>query len=206
MNWQLLENHKIGFTSSYAEYDSPDNNLAYNQSVLQMDYTYTINPLSNISVSFGGRRLDSTISSGPVPVNTQNNGTVTNVSYNATTETMSHSFRGGRTISPSSFGGAQERLNVTYQLSVKNTERFTTKLILDAFETDTVQGGNRQFDRTQYRIEPALMYRLSRNWNLEFRYRYLNRSFTNPNPNGDAESNALYINLFLHWPKLVSSY
>ncbi len=196
VNWQVLEKHKIGFTSSYAEYDSPDNNLSYNQTVLQMDYTYTINQLSDISLSLGGRRLDTTRSN-------QDNGTVLNLSYNSASETASHSFRMGRSVTPSSFGGAQERRDITYQFNIKNTERFTTTLILNGFETDTVRG-NRLFDRTEYRIEPAIRYKLSRNWNLGLRYRYLNQSYTVQDR--DAESNAVFIDLLLHWPRLVTSY
>ncbi len=213
-NWQVLEKHSIGFTSSYAEYDSPDSNLSYNQVVLQMDYTYTINQLSDLSLSLGGRSLDTTRSNqptgGPVlgDIKTQSNGTVVNMLYNLTSETTSQRFRVSRTISPSSFGGAQERRDITYQLSISNTERFTTTLILNAFETDTVQDGplqvNSRFDRQEYRIEPAIRYRLNRNWNLGLRYRYLNQSYTVQDR--DAESNAVFIDLTLHWPRLVSSY
>jgi len=207
VNGQFFVNHSLGFTSSYAEYDSPDNNLSYNQIVLQMDYAYTINQLSDLSLSLGGRSLDTTTRvSGFGDVSTQDSGTVLNLSYNRASETTSHRFLANRTVSPSSFGGAQERRNITYQLRVSNTERFTTRLIFNAFETETIRGDQRQrqFDRVEYRIEPAVSYKLSRSWNLEFRYRYLNQSYTNQNR--DAESNAVFINLFLHWPRLVSSY
>lgn len=56
--WLLAENQKFGFTSSYAEYDSPEVNFSYDQTIFQLDYTYTINQISNVGLSVGTRRLD----------------------------------------------------------------------------------------------------------------------------------------------------
>ena len=226
-NWSVAEKHKIGFTSSYAEYDSPEANFSYDQILLQADYTYTINELSNMSISLGGRRLNSLREnvfigcadpadpvafgcpfSGPVfgNVENQDDGTIVKVSYGRMSETTSHSFRAGRSVIPSSFGGAQEKRNATYLFEIKNTERLTTKLILDIYETDTVRGssGSSFYDRTRYRIEPAVIYSLNKNWKIKFVYRYLNQSYTNRDE--DSASNAIFINLFLYWPKLATTY
>jgi len=240
--WMLAENHQLGFTSSYSEYDSPDANFSYDLAILQLDYTYNINPTSDLSFSLGGRRLDSlrtgvtvacdaqgttfaptlgqcpdSVLIGPVTVpvtpviediSNQEDGTIVNLSYTSKSETASHRFSGGRTVSPSSFGGAQEVRSATYQFSIKNTERFITKLLLDGTESSTVSGTASSFldDRTQYRIEPSLTYRLSKNWNLQFLYRYITRDYTNSIIDRDATSNAVYINLYLHWPKFVTTY
>jgi len=237
--WRLAENHQLGFTSSYTDYESPDANFSYNQTVLQMDYTYTINPLSSIAISFGGRNLDSlstdvvtsciiddsigggvlTPVNGQCPdsplitpviedVSNQDTGTVTNITYSSKSELTSHRFTGSRTISPSSFGGASELRSVTYQFSVNNTERFTTKLLLDAYDSSTVSGtpSSSRNDRTQYRIEPSISYRLTENWNLQFLYRHINQDYINRATGGESTSNAIYINLYLHWPKLVTTY
>jgi len=209
--WMLAENHQLGFTSSYSEYDSPDANFSYDLAILQFDYTYNINPTSDLSLSLGGRRLDS-LRTVVIPViediSNQESGTVVNLSYSSQSETASHRFSGGRTISPSSFGGAQEVRSVTYQFSIKNTERFITKLLLDGSEASTVNGTASSFlnDRTQYRIEPSVTYRLSKNWNLQFLYRYIAQDYTNSLVDRDATSNAVYINLYLHWPKFVTTY
>jgi len=235
--WMPAENHQLGFTSSYSEYDSPDTSFSYDQAVLQLDYTYNINPTSDLSLSLGGRRLDSLrtdvtvaceiIASGELflPINEEcpdspfvapviqdqsnkNNGIVTNLSYTSKSETASHRFSGGRTISPSSFGGAQEVRSATYQFNIKNTERFTTNLLLNGSESSTVNGTASSFlnDRTQYRIEPSVTYRLSKNWNLQFLYRHIAQDYTNLDIGGDITSNAVYVNLFLHWPKFVTTY
>ena len=241
-NWVLAENHRFGFTSSYTEYDSPDANFSYEQAVLQMDYTYKINPTSDLSFSLGGRQLNSlrvtvlcdaqvaTYLSPPegcpdsvtdkitgtvYPVTTvienatnQDTGTVTNITYINSSETMTHRFTGGRTISPSSFGGASEILSATYQVSMKYTERLTAKLILDAYSSTTVSGTatSKFYDREQYRLEPSVSYRVSKNWNLQFLYRRINQNYINRLNNADRVSNIVYVNLFLHWPKLVSTY
>jgi len=237
--WRLKENHQLGFTSSYSEYDSPDINYSYNQTVLQLDYTYNINPLSDISISLGGRNLDSlrttvttscdldaSLGGGSFPpangqcpdsplvtpviedVSTQNKGTVTNISYTRKTEITSHQFTGGRSVYPSSLGGANEIRTATYQFSMKNTEKFSTSLLLNASDSETVSGtaSSRLNDRTQYRFEPSVSYKLSKNWKLEFLYRYLTQDYTNRDNAGEAKSNLVYVNLYLHWPKFVTTY
>lgn len=235
--WNIYEKHRLGFTSTYSEYDSPDANFSYNQTVLQLDYTYTINPISNVNISFGGRRLDSTVGivtgcaangqtfdvnavslNGICPdtlfgfettdvltdVQNADDGVVINLAYTHRTETTSQNFKAGRTVIPSSFGSAQEMLNASYQLSIKNTERFTTRLILNAVDTETVSGTNAFSDRRRYRFEPSIDYALTKNWKLNILYRYIsqNRKFDDT----DAVSNAIFINLKLHWPKLVTTY
>jgi predicted porin len=57
--WLFSENHRIGLTGTYSEFDSPESDFSYDQTVLSLDYTYTINETSNISMSVGSRQLDS---------------------------------------------------------------------------------------------------------------------------------------------------
>lgn len=58
-NWLFSENHRIGLTGAYSEFDSPQSDFSYDQTVLSLDYTYTINETSNVSMSVGSRSLDS---------------------------------------------------------------------------------------------------------------------------------------------------
>ncbi len=58
-SWLFSENQRIGLTSAYSEFDSPESDFSYDLSVLSLDYTYTINETSNISMSVGSRELDS---------------------------------------------------------------------------------------------------------------------------------------------------
>ncbi len=236
MYWLPLQNHQLGFTSSYSEYESPETNYSYDQTVLQMDYTYTINPTSDFGFSFGGRNLkslnkDVTVAcdlSGQqfpatqgecpkdflgtpiVPVlqsfETENTGTVVSLSYSSKTERASHRYKSGRSVKPSSYGGAQEVRDASYQFSFKNTERFTSKLTLSGSKTETIGGtiGSSIYDRTRYHFEPSLNYRLTKNWNLNILYRYIN--IDRVNTNEVSSSNAIYINFYLHWPKLVTTY
>lgn len=246
--WDLAENQQFGFTGSYSEFDSPEDESTYDQSIFQLDYTYTINKTSRFSLSYGIRKLESAIlnvttacegNGIEIPINNpilaavlvdgkcpesvddnlggvipltpiledfygKDDGTVVNLTYKNTTETQSHSFTAGRTVVPSSFGGAQEVRNATYIFNVSNTERLSTDLILDASETETVSGSNTSNDRTRYRFEPTITYRLNRNWNLSFIYRYIDQNLSDSNE--DSTSNAVFVNLFLHWPKLVTTY
>lgn len=242
--WVVQENHQLGFTTSYSEYDSPEVNFSYDQSIFQMDYTYTINKISNMSLSVGGRRLESLrknqligcelintftgesfgvnpiedFSDGlcPAPfanlrfvptaddVKSKEDGTVVNLSYSSKSETTSHNFVGGRTVIPSSFGGAQEKRNATYQFSISNTERFSTKLRIDVTETETISGVDSSNDRTRYRFEPSINYRLTKNWNMNVIYRYIEQNISNSDE--DSASNAIFVNFYLHWPRLTTTY
>ena len=241
--WVVQQNHQLGFTGAYSEYDSPEANFSYKQNVLQVDYTYTINEISNVSISLGERKLDSTLTdttvaceangfivpvgdvstNGECPetagsiftgffpvtpiiedVSNEDDGIVVNLTYSSKSETTSHSVVAGRKIIPSSFGSAQEERSVTYQFNIKNTERFTTNVIIDASETETVSGVDSSSDRTRYRFEPSLRYKLNRNWDLSLRYRYIEQNISNSDE--DSTSNTVFVNLFLHWPKLVTTY
>jgi len=206
-DWTVAQNHQLGFTSSYSEYESPGSSFSFDKSILQLDYTYIINPNASAALSFGGRSLES-LRTVPVVGDLKNkdNGTVVKLSYSSRTETASHRFTASRDVSPSSFGGAQEIRSATYLYRIENTERFTTKLILDASESSTINGTlvSRFNDRIRYRVEPSLTYKLNRNWNLQFLYRYIGQDFTGNDR--DSAANAIFINLFLHWPKLATTY
>ena len=226
MYWLVSQNHRLGFTSVFTEYDSPDSNFSYEQIVFQIDYTYNINQTSNISLSLGERRIDSTVSNAVIAcqnpgeleffgecllspeilgeVSNSDDGVVSNLSYSSVTEFSSHSFNAGRTVVPSSFGSAQENRSVTYKYEINNTERFTTSLLLDASKTETVSGISSENDRTRYRFEPSVIYKLTSDWSLSFKYSYLEQSITSSNL--DSASNSIYINLHLHWPKLATTY
>lgn len=228
MFWQVAENHQLGFSGSYAEYDSPEAEFSWDNTELAVDYTYIINQTSNLSLSVGGRKLESlaenqvtgcvggvlefnftnglcTFSSQIIEdVPGEDTGTVTDLSYTKKSERVTHSLSGGRTVIPSSFGSAQEQLNFSYQFYMKNTERLTTNLILDASQTETLSGVDSSNDRTRYRFEPEIRYKLTKNWNLNFTYRYIDQNITNSDE--DSTSNAVFINLYLSWPKLATTY
>ncbi len=137
-------------------------------------------------------------------IENKDNGTVVNISYKSKTERASHSFIGGRTVTPSSFGGVQEIRSATYLFDFKNTERFSSSLIIDASESETISNSDSSQDRSRYRIEPAVIYKLNKNWNLSIRYRYIDQNLTSRDE--DSTVNAVFVNLFLHWPKLATTY
>jgi len=137
-------------------------------------------------------------------VRSKDNGLVINLSYSNQTERVSNIFNVARNIIPSSTGSTQEQRSVNYKFSFKNTERFTSSLLLDGSEAETIGGGDSSYDRTRYRIEPSIYYKLSRDWGLSFKYSYINQNLTNTDQ--DSTSNAVYINLLLNWPKLATTY
>lgn len=225
--WQVLERHTLGYTVSYSEQETPEVNYASDTSVLNVDYTYNINQSSDLKFSLGGRYLNTLQKDGlflgcvtPSPfdgpnscafglpilgdLENKNDGLTINASYSNQTERASNAFNVARNVIPSSTGSVQEQRSANYKFSFKNTERLTSSLLLDGYETETIGGGDSSYDRTRYRIEPSVFYKLSRDWSLSFKYSYINQNITNTDQ--DSTSNAVYINLLLNWPKLATTY
>jgi len=198
-SWAIAQNHRLGFTNSYAEYDSSQGGanlpFSFEQIVLQLDYTYTVNAHSNLEI---------TNNNAQVNISNEDRGAVANLSFTHQSERLSHNILVDRTVIPSSFGSAQEKNSVTYRLNFKNNERLSTNLIINTSETTTLQGGNSSIDRTLNRIQSSLSYRINRNWSASVQYRYLSQTLTNTNE--DRSSNAVFVSFSLNWPKFATTY
>ena len=208
-SWVIAQNHRLGFTVSYAEYDSPDApSFSFDQVVLQLDYNFTINQLSSVNLSIGERSIDSTIVFAGNTFSNEDRGPVVNLSYSHQSEKLTHNFSAGRTVIPSSFGSAQEQISASYRLKYKNTERLSSNLLLNVSETTTLQGLdtslNTSNDRQLSRFQPSIRYRINKNWNVDVQYRRLFRRRIDIND--DRVSNAIFVNFSLNWPKLASTY
>ncbi len=210
-SWAIAQNHRLGLTGTYSDYDSPEKlnfspPFSFNQIILQLDYTFTINPTSSLVLSFGERSIDSTtiIPGIPIEISNEDRGAVIDVSYKSQAEVSTQSLLMKKAVVPSSFGSAQEKNSITYQLSIRRTKRVTAALILSASETTTLKGGNPANDRKIFRFQPSLRYRINKNWNASVQYRYYNQNITRSND--DRISNAVYVTLSLNWPKLATTY
>jgi len=58
ITWDVAQNHRLGFTGSYADYANQEARYFYDQTVFQLDYTYTLNQVSNFKISVGARNTD----------------------------------------------------------------------------------------------------------------------------------------------------
>ncbi len=131
-------------------------------------------------------------------------GTDISFTYRYATENTSHNLTAAQSVSPSSVGTAQETRNIRYQLSYRDTERLSYSLNLSGSKYETFAGGDITSDRETYRFEPGVNYKLDKYWALNFRYSYMQRTLASSNL--ESESNALYLSLYLNWPKLASTY
>ena len=225
--WQVLEKHTLGYTVSYTEQESPEAGFTSDTTVLNMDYTYNISAESDIKLSLGGRRVNSvtenalflgcetpSIFDGPTScafgspilgdLESRDDGVVVNVSYTSQSDQYSNRFNISRNVVSSSTGGVQEAVNANYNYNYRHTERFSSDLLLDSSETKTVSGVDSSNDRTQYRIDASIVYKLNRDWRLSFKYSHIEQTITNTDI--DSKANAVFINLFLNWPKLATTY
>lgn len=225
--WGVSDNHSLGFTTSYTEQESPDTGFSSDTTVLNLDYTYTQSQSSTWKISLGGRQLNSlrkngeflgcdpeSIFDGPtscafgLPIlgdlESQDNGVVVNVAYSHDSERSSQRFNTYQNVVSSSTGGVQEQQNVSYSLDFRNTERFTTRLNLSGSRSETISGVDSSIDVVSYRLEPSVSYRLDKNWKLSFLYRHIQQNRIDSDV--DSTSNAVNVNLYLHWPKLATTY
>jgi len=133
-----------------------------------------------------------------------NDGTVINLSYSIQDENNSHNFNIARNVVPSSTGSVQEQRAANYRFGIKSTEKISSDILFDGSETTVIGGGDSSNDRTRYRVDSTVRYKLTRDWSLNFKYSYIYQNITNTDE--DSRSNAIYINLSLNWPKLATTY
>jgi len=223
----ISKNHRLGFTTSYTEQDTPDSGTSSDTTVISLDYTYTMSQSSRWELSLGGHRLNSLQKDGEllrcepshaldssiscaigVPIfgdlEAQDNGTVVKLSYSYNSERASQRLNASQNVVSSSTGGVQEQQSARYSLDFKNTERFSTRLNISGSKSETISGVDSSSDVNRYQIEPSLNYKLTQNWNLSFLYRHIKQNIINSDV--DSKSNAVYVNLYLHWPKLATTY
>lgn len=229
----LIENHRLGLTGSYSEFDSPENKFSYDQTVLSVDYTYTINESSNIALSVGNRSIKSLIKDvivacevqgqilptidGECPpnpffqVNTvlediaqKNDGSVVNMSYSYLYEAGLFRIDGGRSVIPSSFGAAQEEISANLLFRYKSTERLSSEIKLGVSETEALSGVSLLSDRKRLQLDTGVTYRIAREMNLNLLYRYISQDITVTGQ--ESTSNAILVNFVIRWNRLATTY
>lgn len=79
-----------------------------------------------------------------------------------------------RSLDPSGSGGQVERDSFEFRLNRPLTSRFQFYLNAYTFKSRTVEGNISNDDIRYYHIEPGTLWQLSREWNLNVAYRYIN--------------------------------
>ena len=136
----------------------------------------------------------------------ETDGTNYSLTYTHKSDNSSHAFKTSQSVSSSDRGSADEINDVTYQFNINHTQRFSTAILINATKIETISGvdGVEIDDRTNCRFEPSLKYKLNRDWSMNARYSYA--MVDRENVANESVANALYINFYLYWPKLVGSY
>jgi len=232
-SWDIGERSQLGFTLSYSDYQNDKRSFAiltqqftqyleYQNSVYQLDYVFEPSELSKLSLSVGSRKLDSVSHDeyvscslynpftgqclAPVfaDIDRSDDGTVVSFDYTSLTEISSLSASASRIVVPSSYGGAQEQVEAIIRYKRNISERFSTALILNARETTAIGGLDTRGDRKRQRIEPKFIWKISKFWALDMSYRFIKQNLTATDT--DSESNEIYVNLNMRWPRLASTY
>ena len=221
--WTFTERSRLDTSVSLLQFENDLKSFLYDQTIYQLSYGYALNQTDNLRVSIGKRILDSVFVDrvigcdfeSPVDgscllnpvfgdIETKNDGNVVNFSFNAKREISQYSINASRTVIPSSVGGAsqQDRFALDYRYSFSSM--FSTSLKADALDTVTISGLNNSRDAKRRTISLALTYRLSRDMRINFSYQRL--SYIRLIDNIDRTSNAITINLYTAWPRLMSTY
>lgn len=221
LSYEEYENDKRLITILTTDFDEFQE---YKQYIYQLDYVYNLAETSQLNISLGSRKMDSISHAYPlscslalpdflggecvVPVlgdfKRSNNGAVASINYSHSNEVSSISTSLSRIVVPSSYGGAQEQDTLSLLYDRELSERWRTSLILDARETTAIEGLDASADRTRYRMEPKIIWKLKKNWDLVFSYRYLKQNLTETDT--DSKSNLILINLHMGWPRWASTY
>jgi hypothetical protein len=233
-SWSLSKVSNVGLQFKYEAYESEkapfeyqtvnfENYRDYEKFVYQFTYGYQMSERSNVNMTLGTRKIESTIHDIPVGCSLPNpfipdgcfvytigdsenseDGVEASFDYHHSTEVSLLKASVSRAVQPSIFGGAQEEKSMAIQYQSNISERLSGRLILDAKEIKSVDEFNSQNDYRRYRFEPRLAWRLKKDWVLSVAYRHIRQQMIETNDDGD--SNIIYVSLGIFWPRLASTY
>ncbi|MDH5573529.1 MAG: hypothetical protein OEY89_17325 [Gammaproteobacteria bacterium] len=127
-----------------------------------------------------------------------------NISYKYESELGDFNMSMYRSINTSSSGSATQSDYLTVKYNRKLTPRLKASLLFSGSKIETLDGLNASQDNEQYRFQPAINWKFSEYWNLGFNYRYIKQIITDTDV--ESDSNAVYVNLSMRWPRLASTY
>ena len=229
--WNLTSRSQLGFSLQYQMYTSEKFPFTYqgqsfedytefdNQSY-RMEYTYQLSESSRFDASLGKRRTTTTFHSQAVgclaslgticllyeigDVEITDDGADLALEYSHSNEVSSFQVSLSRMVQPASFGGAQEIDKVVLNYKYSWSERIKSRILLEAFETTSIDGLDAANDRERYRIEPRLSWKLAKDWQLDLSYRHISQTLTQTGV--DSQSNMFIVGLNMTWPKLFSTF
>jgi len=186
----LDEKSTVSYDVGFSKFDPADDTKSENSSI-GISYVHKFTELSNVQFVVGLRDTESP--SG------NTDGSVYKLSFVDRAEISNINVEFSQDIDSSSVGNVVEK----NQLNVRYRRRFTqlSSLIIRAraFKSKSVED-NAASDRNFMSIEPMLRFKLSKNYDADFSYRYRYQKFDNADQSTD--SNSIFVGIVYSFDKL----
>lgn len=229
--WSLTQRSQLGFSVQIQTYSSEKSPFTYqgeayndytefDNQIYRLEYAYLISEKTQFEASMGKRRTTTTFHDQPIacisslgPIcllyeigdqEVADDGADLALNFSHSNEVSSFKVSLSRMVQPASFGGAQEIDKIVIQHEYSWSERTKSSVILEAFETTSIDGLDTVNDRERYRIEPGLSWKLAKDTRLNVTYRHIRQTFTQADV--DSKSNMFIVGLSMSWPKLFSTF
>lgn len=217
--FQFIYSPKNTFTTTlgYLDYDATSlpsptlpviRSTQVQQSSLQLGWTRQIDPTLYSSLSLGGRHTTSKIQNRLGAFSfpqTESDGSGFTMAGSITKqfERTKLSASMSRDAVPSSVAGFLETDRLTLNMSRGITERLRGALLLSYYRSDTLDAQSNTIDRELFRISPSLNWQLSREWQLNTSYQYLEQRIENSS--AEQSANSASIDIKYTWPQQAIS-
>lgn len=139
-----------------------------------------------------------------VPTHKTDQSTTFSLSYDFSQELSDLSLSLIRSVTKSTNGFPQEVDSFTANYNRKLTERVSAGLYFNANRSTSIDSVSLSEDRDIFRFRPSISWRLTKDSKLTAGYRYKRQTYTVSDR--EAESNSVYINLSISWPRWASTY
>ena len=219
--WLYTEKIELSIKLSQSLTESRELDYENERQTLQLGLDYTISSYSDLSLTLGSTKVEFDFADYPVCQGISVSGVcvggfvisngkgeqvVSDYSFDYSNKDELSDIKASlsRNVINSSSGSATQtdKYKVNYDRSL--SEKVKSGLLLGFRKSKSLDNLESDQDAQRYRAELHLSRRLTKNWDLSFRYRYLIQEYNESKI--ESESNTFYINLSLLWPKAVSTY
>lgn len=213
LSYNTSQRSAISGTLQFTDYESKENNYAYESIITRLGLSYTLSETVSGSISYGTSRRDSiqrvsrqflffgNVVTTQEDIDFSDDGKVFSLDLTATHETGETVLNISRDDQVDSFGGVA----ITDQVSVNMSEPISPGLKLQTRllyrDKSTIASTASFSDSESILLEPKLIYDLDKNWDLIASYRYVKRRFKTSSAD-EGESNRILVGVTYKFPKI----
>ncbi|MDH5765182.1 MAG: hypothetical protein OEZ38_04130 [Gammaproteobacteria bacterium] len=220
-NWSQTEKSVWGMILKSTHLEVSDLDYENEQRTVQVYYDHSYTENSKLSILGGKTKVAYLYNNYPVCtgfidpflgcvfgayvlIDNESSSTVSeySIGYAHANELGDFNLNAYRSVRSSSSGSATQNDALSINYLRKITERVSGEFLLVRDVTESIDGLDVNQDREVSRLQPSVSWKLSKYWNLSFRYRYIKQVITSTDV--ESTSNSILAVLSLKWPKLIS--